>query len=102
MELKTRYNNLFNCRVIKATVIPATNKFGTRIKIFDARENSENKRENKKFSYCYKTDCVKEQAFNLLIKNGFNIVCTGTEKDNYVFMCDNWGDNYKRINQLKK
>jgi hypothetical protein len=37
----------------------------------------------------------------ILIKNGFNIVCTGTEKDNYVFLCDNWDTDYKNVKNLK-
>ena len=43
-----------------------------------------------------------EQAYNILINNGFNVICRASEQDNYIFLCDNWSNEFIKISELKK
>lgn len=90
-----------NYRQIKVKYLAPTNHNGSRIKIYEPKRYNNDKTQGKIFSYCYKTGDVQEQAFNILKNNGFNIVCKASEFENYIFLCDNWADDFKQIKDLK-
>jgi len=91
-----------NLRQIKVKYLPPTNYSGSRIKIYEPKRYNEDKVESKIYSYCYETADVMEQAYNILINNGFNVICRASEQDNYIFLCDNWSNEFIKISELKK
>jgi hypothetical protein len=91
-----------NLRQIKVKYLPPTNYSGSRIKIYEPKRYNEDKVESKIYSYCYETGDVMEQAYNILINNGFNVICRASEQDNYIFLCDNWSNEFIKISELKK
>jgi len=90
-----------NYRMIKVSYVPPTNNEGSMIKIWETRRYNDQSTQSKKFSYDYSVDNVKEQAVSILAENGFNVIGTASEFNNYVILCDNWGDDYKEIKDLK-
>jgi hypothetical protein len=91
-----------NLRQIKVKYLSPTNYSGSRIKIYEPKRYNDDKVESKIYSYCYETGDVMEQAYNILITNGFNIICRASEEDNYIFLCDNWSNEFIKISELKK
>jgi len=94
-------NKLNNLRQIKVSFLGATNSRGSRIKIYEPIRYNSDKKESKIFSYCYKTGDIQKQSYDILVKNGFNIICTASEFENDIFLCDNWGDEFIKITNLK-
>ena len=94
-------NQTQNLRQIKVSYLGATNNRGSRIKIYEPKRYNDDKVVSKIFSYCSKTGNVKNQAFNILTSNGFNVICTASELENYIFLCDNWGEEFNKISNLK-
>lgn len=90
-----------NLRQIKVKFVGATNSRGSRIKIYESPRYNDEKEQSKMFSYDYAVGNVEQQAFNILEANGFNIVARCSEFNNYVILCDNWGDEFKQIKDLK-
>lgn len=95
------YYELLNFRVIKVKSLPATKNLGSRIKLFENRINSEGEKESKVFSYDYSIGNINEQAYHILRLNGMNPLIRGNEGEVGVFICDNYGANYKSLKQLK-
>lgn len=101
------YFEIENYRTIKAKYLGPTNYRGSRIKIYDTQNEDFNlhtfgkKTISKTFSYDYEIGNVEEQAFKILIENGWNVVGRGGDFENFIFFCDNWGEDYKHINELK-
>lgn len=91
-----------NLRQIKVKFLPPTNDSGSRIKIYEPRRYYEDKVQSKIYSYCYETADVMEQAYKILSSNGFNIICRASEHENYIFLCDNWSNEFINISELKK
>jgi len=91
-----------NLRQIKVKYLAPTNYSGSRIKIYEPKRYNDDKVESKIYSYCYETGDVMEQAYNILITNGFNVICRASEQENYIFLCDNWSDEFIKISELKK
>lgn len=94
-------NELKNLRMIKVSFLSPTNYNGSRIKIYEKKRYNDQKTESKIFGYDYAIGDVQQQAIEILQRNGFNIVCRASEFDNYVLMCDNWGEDFKKISELK-
>lgn len=90
-----------NYRQIKVKFLPPTNNRGSLIKIYEPKRYGSDKTESKTFSYCYKIGDVMEQSYQILKSNGFNVVARASELENYIFLCDNWADNFTRIKNLK-
>lgn len=90
-----------NYRQIKVKFLPPTNNSGSRIKIYEPKRYSDDKTEYKIFSYCYETGDVMEQAYKILVSNKWNVVARASEYENYIFLCDNWGDNFLHVKNLK-
>jgi len=93
--------NLRNYRMIKVTYVSPTNERGSRIKLLETARYNDKKTESKTFSYDYAIGDVQKQGFEVLKKNGFKVVCTASDKDNYIFLCDNWADDFLQISDLK-
>ena len=90
-----------NYRQIKVKYLPATNSSGSRIKIYEPKRYNEDKTTSKTFSYSYVFGDIMEQAYSILTKNGFKVIARASEFENYIFLCDNWGDDFNKISDLK-
>ena len=90
-----------NLRVIKAKYVPATNNNGSRVKLYENARYNDQKTESKIFSYNYEYDNVLDQAVDILERNDMKVICRGSENDCYYLMCDNWGPEFKHVNELK-
>ena len=90
-----------NFRIIKVSFLSPTNYTGSRIKIYETKRFNDEKTQSKIFSYDYKFGNSLEQALEILKNNGFNIIGTGSEFNNYYIICDNWGEDFKQIKDLK-
>ncbi len=90
-----------NYRMIKVCHVPATNTMESRIKIFETNRYNDTKTESKMFGYDYEIGDVQEQAFTILQRNGFNPVCRASEAGYYVILCNNWGEDFKSVKDLK-
>lgn len=93
--------NLRNYRIIKVTFVAPTNNLGARIKIYETARYNNDKNESKIFSYDYGIGDIQKQGFEIIKNNGFNVICTASDKDNYIFICDNWADDFKKVSELK-
>ena len=101
MNKENKAYEVKNFRQIKATFLGPTNYRGSRIKIFEPKRYSDQKTQSKIFSYCYNEGDVMEQAYKILVNNGFNVIARASEYDNYIFLCDNWSENFKLVKDLK-
>jgi len=89
-----------NLRQIKVKFLGPTNHKPERIKLYEPSAFRFRPTYSKTFSYCYRTGDIKAQAIDILQANGFEIVATASEYESEIILCDNWGDNYKDINEL--
>lgn len=89
-----------NYRNINAYYVPATNTRGARICLEEKMRYNDHKTARKYFSYDYKFGDVQKQAFHILQTAGFNIMARSATLDKYIFLCDNWGDEYHQISDL--
>jgi len=92
---------LSNLRQIKVSFISCTNSRGARICISEPTRGNNESTQRKYFSYSYKYGNILEQAYNLLKFNGWNVICRTSDKDSYTFLCDNWGNEFIEIKNLK-
>lgn len=93
--------NLRNYRMIKITYVSPTNERGSRIKLIEPARYNDQKTESKTFSYDYAIGDVQKQGFEVLKRNGFQVMCTASDKDHYIFLCDNWADDFLKVSDLK-
>ena len=91
-----------NFRVIRVSFLGATNNSGSRIKLSEVKRYNDDKTKSKIFSYDYRIGDTMEQAFEILVRNGWNIVCRASDNDAYMFLCDNWAEDFKKIEDLKQ
>lgn len=89
-----------NYRAIRATFVSPTNTRGARVKIYETKRYNDEKTQSKIFPYSYEIGDVMEQAHEILTRNGFNVIGRASDIDNYIFFCDNWGDDFKEIKDL--
>ena len=89
-----------NYRNINAYYVSPTNTRGGRICIEEKNTYSGNKTTRKYFSYCYKTGDVQRQGFNILQAGGFNVMARSGDVNKYIFLVDNWGEDYIKISDL--
>tara|TARA_R100001369_G_scaffold23361_5_gene42995 strand:+ start:26 stop:346 length:321 start_codon:yes stop_codon:yes gene_type:complete len=92
---------LSNLRQIKVSYIGATNTRGSRVCISEPNRSNQEPTQKKYFSYSYKYGDIMEQAYNLLKFNGWNIICRASDSKGYIFLCDNWSDEFLEIKNLK-
>lgn len=96
-----RVHEIENLRMIKVSFLSPTNSRGARIKIYETNRYNDEKTESKVFSYDYKIGDVQQQAFEILQANDFNVICRASEYSNYILLCDNWGEDFKKVSELK-
>lgn len=101
METNELKYSVKNCRMITVKCLPPTNCKGTRVKLSEVH-GVDNKTFSKTFRYDYGIDNVMEQAFQILVRNGFHPVARHTAPDKHVILCDDYGDTdtFKYINDL--
>tara|TARA_R110000868_G_scaffold800_3_gene5884 strand:+ start:530 stop:829 length:300 start_codon:yes stop_codon:yes gene_type:complete len=92
-----------NYRKINVKFIPPTNYSGSRIKIFETKRYDKQKTKSKTFAYSYEIGNIEQQAYTILINNGWQIVARCQEYGSYSFLCDGWANDnvYKEVNNLK-
>lgn len=90
------FNNLNNYRSIFVKFLGPTNHRGDRIVLKDKDRN-----ESITFSFDYSIGNVQQQAFRILKKGNFNIIGKSYIQGYYLFLCDNWGENFVRLKDLK-
>jgi|GEM_PF-2382024 len=93
------YYKVRNYRAISVKFLGATNHNGARIKIWE--EDRDGKTVSRIFSYDYEYSDIGAQAYNLLVKAGFKVVCKSCLHDKDIIMCDNWGSDFKELKDLK-
>jgi len=103
IDMREEFYKKPNLRQIKVKYLSATTYRGARVKIYEPKRFSSRKVESKIFSYCYKHDTggIYQQAYDILMKNGFNVICRASEQDDVIFLCDNWNENFINIKDLK-
>ena len=101
METIKKAFQLPNYRQIKVKYLPATNSSGSRVKIYEPKRYNDDKTTSKTFGYSYEFGDIMEQSYQILTANGFNVISRASEQQNYIFLCDNWADEFKQISDLK-
>lgn len=96
-----KVHEIQNLRMIKVSFLSPTNSRGARIKIYETNRYNDEKTESKVFGYDYKIGDVQQQAFEILQANNFNVICRASEYSNYILLCDNWGEDFKKVSELK-
>ena len=91
-----------NYRQIKVKVMPWTDTLPDRLKIWEVGWGfKQGNRDAQMFNLDDKIDNVVDQALSILINNGFHPVCRASEKDYNIILCNDFGDNFKYISELK-
>ncbi len=89
-----------NLRQIKVKYISPTNNRGARVKIYEPKRYNNDSTQSKTFSYSYKYGDIQKQAYKILISSGWNVICSASEAKEYIFLCDNWAEDFKLISEL--
>lgn len=84
-----------NLRQIKVKYISPTNSRGSRVKIYEPKRYDSDKVKSVTLSYDYSIGDIMEQAYRYLVDKGFNVIARASEYDNYIFLCDNWSEEYE-------
>lgn len=100
MRNKRHYYKVRNYRSIFVKFLGPTNHMGARTQL--SEEDRDGKKTYKTFSYDYRCSDIGEQAFNILKKNGYKIICKSCLHDIDIILCDNWGDDFKELKDLKE
>ncbi len=93
--LTEKYYNIKNTRAIKVKFVGATNTKGSRIKLTD--DYLSERKQSVFVSYDYSIGNVAEQGLKYLIDKGFNIIARASNENEYIFLVDNWVDDYKTL-----
>jgi hypothetical protein len=96
MSIGHEYLKVKNHRAIFVKFLGRTEKSPERIKFNDYYR----KGENKIVKYSYHFDSIQEQAYNQLKKSGFKIKSRGYTNKNFIFLCENWGEDYISIKEI--
>jgi hypothetical protein len=88
-------------RMIEACALPPTNTRGCRVKFFEKPRCNDDRMQSKIVGFDYECDSVQEQAQEMLERSGFNIVAVSAWRDSYVFLVDNWGSDYRIVQDIK-
>jgi hypothetical protein len=96
-----RVHEIKNLRMIKVSFLAPTNTLGARIKIYEVNRYNDEKSQSKTFGYDYQIGDTQEQAYQILVRNNFNVICRASEYSNYILLCDNWSDEFINIKDLK-
>ena len=55
---------------------------------------------SKVFSYDYEIGDIGTQAYDILINAGFNVVCKCCLNDKDIILCDNWGNDFIKFENI--
>jgi hypothetical protein len=94
IENLQKYGSVPNLRQIKIKLIRETNYRGKRICIYEPKRYYDDKTRRVYLPYKSKYNTISEQAFEYLTRIGFNVVSRASEFENYIFFCDNWGEEF--------
>jgi len=94
-------NQIKNYRKINVKFLAPTNLKGARICIYENKRYNDHKTEKKVFEYCYEMGDLFNQAAEKLLTNGFKIIGSCSDINNYTFLCDNWGQDFVSVNSIK-
>lgn len=83
-----------NYRQIKVKYIGPTNFRGSRICIYEPKRYNDDTTKRVYLSYDYAIGDVQEQAHQYLISKGFKVICRASEFENYLFLVDNWAEDF--------
>lgn len=92
-----KLESVSNYRQIKIKYISPTNTRGSRVCIYEPKRYNNDKTEKVFLSYDYSIGCIQQQALNYLVSKGFNIVAKASELENYIFLADNWADEFREL-----
>ena len=87
-------------RAIFVKFISPTNTKGARIKLTDKRSRTGEKPQTKTISYDYYFGDILKQSIFVLTRSGFKVVGHSWVSDQYIVLCDNWGDDYKELKDI--
>lgn len=90
--LTEQYYSVTNTRAIKVKFMPPTTHKGARVKITD--DYLAERKQSIVLSYDYEIADVAKQAFKFLTDKGFDVVCRASDENQYLFMVNNWSENY--------
>tara|TARA_R110002167_G_scaffold9365_1_gene42761 strand:- start:619 stop:1200 length:582 start_codon:yes stop_codon:yes gene_type:complete len=90
-------NDVSNYRQIKVKYLGATDMRGSRVCIYEPKRYNDDTTKRVYLSYDYSVGCTQQQAYNYLISKGFNIVAKASELENYIFLADNWADEFREL-----
>lgn len=97
-------NNVKNLRKINVSYVWPTNRSGAKVKVFENPIYKDQKVATKRFSYDYSFGGIEKQGYDILTRNGFDIIAMCSDLKSYSFLCDNWAwdeKTEKRIEDLK-
>ena len=90
-NLEEKYYEVQNTRVIKARFFSSSNG-SAKVKITD--NYLKERKQTVTLSYDYEVGNVAQQAFKFLVERGFNVVARASNDTGYLFMVDNWNEDY--------
>ena len=97
-------NNVKNLRKINVSYVGPTNRSGAKVKVFENPRYKDQKVVSKTFSFDYSFGCIEKQGYDILTRNGFDIIARCSDLKSYSFLCDNWAWDEKiekRVEDLK-
>ena len=93
--LKEKYYSITNTRAIKVKYISPTNNRGSRIKLTD--DYLSERKQSVFLSYDYSIGDIAQQALQFLLDRGFDVIARASNEKEYIFLVNNWNDNYKTL-----
>jgi hypothetical protein len=88
-----------NFRQIRAKFYHETEKTRAKIKIYEPSRFSGDERHKHKMKVWINSEMnTTIQAWDYLRKKGFNIVGRANDREETIFFCDNWAENFIEVN----
>lgn len=78
-----------------------TGQHNNKILVFEPATGSKDRYRSVKLSSSHMERDLAYHMYELMISNGWNIICRTSDKDSYTFLCDNWSDEFLEIKNLK-
>ena len=102
MNKDTAPHELPNYRAIKCKFLGPTNHRGQRIKFYDNNAGPNGKKESRTLPLDNEPgEHLKEYAYRILKRNGFNILGRHSDPDSITFLCDNWGEEFISVKDME-
>ena len=92
-----------NFRQIRVKYYPQTNHRNARVKIYEpSRYSGDDERKNEMGVFIESVEYMMIDAQKYLQSKGFNIIGKGNSKNEGVFLCDNWANEFIEVNGTKR